>query len=68
MSTSMRLLEEGLHEMSAEEAFDVFDKASRMLLKMSGSEFLEKWNGGYFSPDPDSIPGVMEVASLMHSF
>jgi hypothetical protein len=68
MATISKLLNEGLYEMSPLEAFEVFDKASRMLLKISGNEFIEKWNSGYFEPDPDDQPGVMEVASLMHSF
>lgn len=53
--------------MSTEEAFDVFDKAARRFLKMSGKEFLDKWNNGFFT-DPDSIPGVMEVASLIPGY
>ena len=67
MATRATSLTEKLHEISTTEAADVFDNAARKLLGISGAEFIEKWNTGYFGPDPDALPGVMEVASLMPS-
>jgi len=47
-----------------EAACAVLDSAARYFLGLSGEEFMEKWQSGYYA-DPDSIPGVMEVASLI---
>jgi hypothetical protein len=46
-------------------AFAVFDSAARYFLGISGAEFLERWRNCGFGDDPDGIPGVMEVASLI---
>jgi hypothetical protein len=67
MATAAKPLRDTLHEMTASEVAEIFDIAARRLLRMSGKEFVEKWNSGYFGPDPDTQPGVMEVASLMPS-
>ena len=40
------------------------DSAARYFLMMSGEEFVDRWYGGFFH-DPDAVPGVMEVASLL---
>jgi hypothetical protein len=56
-----------VREMSTEEFTALFDGTARARLGMSGTEFIEKWKSGYFEPDPDSRPGVMEVAFLMLS-
>jgi hypothetical protein len=47
-------LSEGI--MSREEARATFDAAARRCLQMSGSEFVKKWNAGFFK-------GKREIAS-----
>lgn len=42
----------------------IFDDDARRYLKMSGKEFLKKWDNGEF-PDPDAEEGVMSVAMLI---
>jgi hypothetical protein len=63
----MATLATPVHQMSSAEFQVVFDRAARSLLNMSGEEFLKKWNNNEFGENPDEIPGVMEVASLIQS-
>jgi hypothetical protein len=51
-------------EITATEVEEAVDSAARLLLGISGAEFTRRWNDGYY-PDPDSVPGVIEVASLL---
>jgi hypothetical protein len=67
MVSPARAFPNTVREMSTEEFKALFDRTARARLGMSGIEFVEKWESGYFDPDPDSIPGVMEVAFLMLS-
>ena len=53
-----------VHEMSKEEEWQSFDAAARYLLNMSGEEFLTAYKAKHW-PDPDAVPGVMEVLSLV---
>jgi hypothetical protein len=57
----------GIREMTASELNSAFERAAQVLLGISGDEFISKWNSGGFGSDPDSLPGVMEVAALMPS-
>lgn len=57
------MISEPLHEIDNAAFSRVFDSAAQYFLNMSGEEFLRKWQGNEF-PDPDSVPGVMEVFSL----
>jgi hypothetical protein len=50
--------------LTPEEAWDLFDRAARSDLHMSGEEFLRRWDAGAFRADPDQ-PGVMDVAMLI---
>jgi hypothetical protein len=50
--------------LTPEEAWDLFDRAARSDLHMSGEEFLRRWDAGAFRADPDR-PGVMDVAMLI---
>jgi hypothetical protein len=52
---------------SDQEAATIFDEAAKYFLGMSGTEFLEAWSSGRFE-NPDTMPGVMEVASLIPLF
>jgi hypothetical protein len=65
MASTAKLHNNSVHEMTALESNLVFDRAARQLLEMSGEEFIQKWNSGYFGTDPDATPFVMEVAALM---
>ena len=53
-----------IDELTPEEAWDVFDRAARNDLHMTGEEFLRRWDAGAFRADPDR-PGVMDVAMLI---
>ena len=53
-----------VEELSPEEAWDLFDRASRRELHISGREFLQQWDAGAFRDDPDQ-PGLMGVVMLI---
>lgn len=57
-------LEEYYHEATPEEGYEILDRQARRYLKMSGEEFLEKWDSGYFADKQDE-PGVTRVAVLI---
>jgi hypothetical protein len=61
----MAMLAPAIHEMSSAECRAAFERAANVLLGMSGEEFLKKWNNREFGANPDDIPCVMEVASLI---
>lgn len=42
----------------------LFDQRARRYLRISGDEFLRRWNAGEYAEDPD-LPGVMDVAMLL---
>jgi hypothetical protein len=64
----MAMLVPVIHEMSSLECRAAFDRAANVLLRMSGEEFLKKWNNGEFGANPDDTPGVMEVAALIPAY
>jgi hypothetical protein len=51
-------------ELTRQEGEAIFDEAARRHLKMSGAEFLRKWDAKEFGDDPDQ-PGIMDVAFLL---
>jgi hypothetical protein len=63
----MTILEQssGIHHMSTADLNAVLNRAALTLLGISGDEFIKRWNDRDFGSDPDSIPGVMEVAALL---
>ncbi len=63
MASMSATILEPMEDVTPEQAYSVFDSAARHFLKMSGEDFLVAWKSGAF-PDPDSTPGVLEVASL----
>lgn len=52
-----------IHEISPSEAREIFDAAARTYLKMSGEDFLKRWDAKVFE-EPDQ-PEVMHVAVLV---
>lgn len=48
MSTTERQSVEGVYDVSAAEARDIFDYQARKLMGMSGEEFLRRWDEGEF--------------------
>jgi DNA-directed RNA polymerase specialized sigma subunit len=60
--------ENQIHELSKEEGREMFDRAVRRKLGISGEEFMRRWDAGYYD-DPDdrtkNPPEVMELGMLM---
>jgi len=50
--------------MSPEQVQATFNAAARRYLRMSGAEFLEKWDRGYFKTRPDLASRVDAVSIL----
>jgi hypothetical protein len=53
-----------VRELTPQEGAAIFNEAAQRYLKMSGPEFLRKWDAKEFGDDPDQ-PGVMDVAFLL---
>lgn len=57
-----------IRDLTPEEGRELFDRAARYYLDMSGEEFIRKWDAGEFD-DPDdrskNPPEVMDVAMLL---
>lgn len=54
-----------IRELSNGQSWELFDRAARHYLEgLSGEEFLERWESGYYK-DPDAEPGVMSVVMLL---
>lgn len=51
-------------EYTENEGREIFDKAARRHLGISGEEFLRCWDAGEFADDPDR-PEVIEVAMMI---
>jgi hypothetical protein len=49
-------------KITAEEAWVMFDKAAKRVLKMSGEEFARRWDSGEFAKS--TTPEMMEVLVL----
>jgi hypothetical protein len=50
--------------LTRDQARELFEREAQRYLKMSGAEFIRKWNAGEFDDDPDR-PEVMSVAALL---
>lgn len=56
----------GVIELSESEAASLFDKIAWQRLRISGDEFMKRWNAGdYRGKDWDDVPGLAEVALLI---
>jgi hypothetical protein len=53
-----------IKELSLEEGRKLLAKQARRYLKMSGDEFIQKWESGEFDDDPDR-PEVMRPVMLI---
>ena len=55
-----------VHEMSDQEAGEVFDGIARRELGISGAEFLRRWDAGeYEAIDRDELDGLSEVEAAI---
>lgn len=52
-----------IRELSDEQSWELFDSAARYYLDISGDEFLDRWDAGYYD-DPDQLE-VMSVVMLL---
>jgi len=53
-----------IRDLTDEEGWGLFDKAARFYLNISGEQFIERWESGYYDKDPDD-PNVVEVTMLL---
>ena len=53
-----------IRDLTDEEGWSLFDKAARFYLNISGKQFIERWESGYYDKDPDD-PNVVEVTMLL---
>ena len=53
-----------IRDLTDEEGRALFDNAARFYLGISGEEFVERWDSGYYDEDPDR-PDVVDVAMLL---
>ena len=53
-----------VHELSAEEGRELFDKTARRLLGLSGDEFLARWDSGDYRDERENM-AVTKVAMLI---
>lgn len=60
--------ENQIRELSKKEGREMFDRAVRRKLGISGEEFMRRWDAGYYD-DPDdrtkNPPEVMDLGMLM---
>jgi hypothetical protein len=56
--------DESIRYLTPDEGQELFDRQARRYLKMSGEEFLRRWEAGEFDHDPDR-PDIMRVAMLI---
>ena len=53
-----------VRDLTDEEGRALFDNAARFYLGISGDEFVERWDSGYYDEDPDR-PDIVDVAMLL---
>jgi hypothetical protein len=53
-----------IQDLTYEEGRALFDNAARFYLGISGEEFVERWDSGYYDEDPDQ-PDVVDVVMLL---
>jgi hypothetical protein len=53
-----------VRDLTDEEGRVLFDNAARFYLGITGEEFIERWDSGYYSEEPDH-PDVVDVAMLL---
>lgn len=53
-----------VRDLTDEEGRALFDNAARFYLGISGEDFIERWDSGYYDEDPDH-PDVVDVAMLL---
>jgi len=64
--SSAHCTETSVIELSESEAASLFDKIAWQHLRMSGEEFLKRWDAGEFKgKNWDAMPGLAEVAMLI---
>jgi hypothetical protein len=55
---------EQIHFATPDEEWAIFDGMAHYYLKMSGEEFLRRWDAGEWQDDPDQ-PGVIMLALML---
>ncbi len=65
MMTSATGLRAQVDDVSDSEAFEVFDRVVRHEMDITGVEFLRRHDAGAYEVDPDSIPGLPAVLTVL---
>lgn len=55
----------GVRNLTDEEGRALFDNAARFYLGISGDEFIERWNSGYYDDEDPEHPDIVDVAMLL---
>jgi len=53
-----------VREATLEEGAALLDRRARRYLGISGSEFVRRWESGYYAAEPDA-PGVQNVVAVL---
>ncbi len=54
-----------VEEVSDQDAFEVFDGIVRHEMNLTGEVFLERYDHGGYDVDPDSVPGLAAVLTVL---
>jgi len=57
--------DEHIQDLTEDEARELFDNAAKFYLGISGDEFLELWESGYYQERNPDQPEIMNVAMLL---
>ena len=57
-------INENIHELSDDEAHELFERQARRYLNMSGAAFIRRWDAGEYADGPED-PAVVRVSMLL---
>ena len=54
-----------VEDVSEQEAFEVFDSVVRHEMRLTGPDFLQRYDRGEYTVDPDAVPGLAAVLAVL---